>query len=70
MKIPDKVYDIMKWILLIVVDAFVALFTTLARTWGWDIPVEAIVVTITSISAFLGIILGISTAKYNKEKEQ
>ena len=69
MKLPDKVYDIMKWILLIVVDAFVSLFTFLATTWGWDIPVAAIVGTITAVSAFLGVILGISTMQYNKENK-
>lgn len=67
MKIPNKVYDILKWILIIVVPAFITLFTLLARTWGWDIPVDAIVATITGIAAFLGVIIGISTHNYNKE---
>lgn len=67
MKLPDKVYDILKWVLIIVVPAFITLFTLLARTWGWQIPVEAIVATITGIAAFVGVIVGISSANYNKE---
>lgn len=68
-KLPSKVYDILKWILMIVVDAFIALFTGLASTWGWDIPVDAIVTTIALISAFVGVCVGISTINYNKSKE-
>lgn len=67
MKLPDKVYDFLKWILIIVVPAFITLFTLLASTWGWQIPVEAIVATITGVATFLGVIIGISTHNYNKE---
>ena len=67
MKIPSKLYDILKWILIIVVPAFVTLFTLLAETWHWDIPTQAIVTTITGIATFLGVIVGISTHYYNKE---
>lgn len=67
MKIPDKIYNVLKWVLIIVVPAFITLFTLLAQTWGWDIPVQAIVTTITGIATFLGVIVGISTHYYNKE---
>lgn len=67
MKIPSKVYDALKWILMIVVPAFITLFTLLAGTWNWDIPVEAIVTTITGVATFVGVIVGISTHYYNKE---
>ena len=67
MKIPDAVYNWLKWILIIVVPAFITLFTLLAGTWGWAIPVQAIVTTITGVATFLGVIVGISTHYYNKE---
>ena len=67
MKIPSKVYDALKRILMIVVPAFITLFTLLAGTWQWDIPVEAIVTTITGVATFVGVIVGISTHYYNKE---
>ena len=67
MKIPSEVYDWLKWVLIIVVPAFITLFTLLAGTWNWDIPVQAIVTTITGVATFLGVIVGISTHYYNKE---
>lgn len=68
MKIPDRVYDVLKWILCIVVDAFILLLTTLQKAWGWDIPIESIVITITAVSTFLGVILGISNHNYYKDQ--
>ena len=70
MKMPSKVYDVLKWILLIVVDAFITMFTLLASTWGWDIPVEAIVTTIAAISTFVGVCVGISNYNYNKSLKE
>lgn len=69
MKIPNKLYDVLKWLLMIVVPAFVTLFTLLATTWHWDIPVEAIVATITGVATFIGVCVGISSAAYKKEGE-
>lgn len=68
MKIPSGLYDILKWILVIVVPAFITLFTLLSTTWQWQIPTEAIVATITGVATFLGVILGISTHYYNKDQ--
>lgn len=64
--IPNKVYDVLKWILLIFVPAFITLLTTLTMVWGWDIPLEAIVTTISAIATFLGALIGISTKNYRK----
>jgi len=64
MVLNEKVYQIIKWILCIVVDAFILLLTTLTKAWQWDIPIEAIVITITAVSTFLGVILGISNHNY------
>ncbi len=69
MKIPNKVYDVLKWILLIFVPASITLLTTLTMVWKWDIPLEAIVTTISAIATFLGALVGISTHNYNKELE-
>ena len=69
MKLPNTFYDIAKWLLLIVVPAFVTLFPTLCNVWGWELPVDAITTTITAIATFLGVILGISTINYNKENK-
>lgn len=66
-KLPDKIYNVLKWILMIVIPAFITLLTTLTMVWGWNIPLEAIVTTISAVATFLGAIVGISTKTYNKE---
>lgn len=69
MKLPNRIYDILKWVCLIVSPAVVTLIVTLTSLWGWDIPVEAITGTITALTTFAGVILGISNMNYNKEGE-
>lgn len=67
--LPDKVYTVLKWLCVIVSPALCTLIVTLANLWGWQIPTEAIVGTITAITTFVGIVLGISNHNYNKESE-
>ncbi len=69
MIIPDKIYNILKWVLLIVVPAFITLFSFLAQAWSWDIPVEAITGTITAIATFIGICIGISNRNYYRQDD-
>lgn len=66
MKFPDSVYKFFKWLLIIVVPAFITLFSFLATAWEWDIPTEAITGTITAVCTFIGICLGISNYNYYK----
>ena len=69
MIIPDKWYQFFKWLLLIVIPAFITLFSFLSVTWSWDIPTEAITGTITAVATFIGICIGISNHNYYKEEE-
>lgn len=66
MKMSDKTYDMLKFIAQIVLPAAGALYFALAGIWGLPYS-EQIVGTITAVDAFLGALLGISTAQYNKE---
>lgn len=61
----NKVYDILKYIAQIVLPALGTLYFALSGIWGFPYG-EQIVGTITAIDAFLGAILGISSANYNK----
>ena len=63
--LSNKVYDILKWIALIALDALGLLYKTLAAIWGWPFGAE-VLATCTALSLCLGTLLGISTAKYNK----
>ena len=67
MKLPDKAYVFFKWLLMIVVPAFITLFSFLSKAWAWDIPTEAITGTITAVATFIGVIVGISNYNYYKE---
>lgn len=62
---PDKVYDALKAIAMIILPALGTLYFALAGIWGWPYA-EQIVGTITAIDTFLGVILGISTIQYKK----
>lgn len=66
---PNKVYDTLKWIAMVVLPAVATLYFALAGIWGFPYG-EEIVGTITAVDTFLGVVLGISSAKYHKgEKE-
>lgn len=62
---PDKVYDVLKAIAMIILPALGTLYFALAGIWGWPYA-EQIVGTITAVDTFLGVVLGISTMQYKK----
>ena len=62
----DKVYNTLKWIAMILLPAVGTLYFALAGIWGFPFP-EEVVGTITAVDTFLGVLLGISTANYNKK---
>ena len=61
----NKVYDILKWVALVVLPATATLYFALSGIWGFPYG-EQIVGTITAIDTFLGALLGISNIKYNQ----
>ena len=61
----NKTYNILKWIAMYLRPALGTLYFALASIWGLPYG-EQIVGTITAVDTFLGVILGISTAQYNK----
>lgn len=65
MKLSNKVYDVIKFTVIIVLPAV----TTLVSTVGiiWQLPnTEAIVTTLVAVTTFLGALIGISSAEYKK----
>ena len=60
----NKVYDVLKWILLVAVAPTIALITGLGELYGFDTTL--IVGTISLVATFLGALLGVSNVKYNK----
>lgn len=66
MKISNKTYDILKWIAMLFLPALATLYLALASIWGLPYG-EEISGTIMALDTFLGVILGISNARYKKE---
>jgi hypothetical protein len=65
MKMSNKVYDVLKWIAMVVIPAVGTLYFALAGIWGWPYG-EQVVGTLTAVDTFLGVVLGISSVQYNK----
>ena len=65
MKLPDKIYDVLKWVTMIVLPALATAYVGLASIWGWPYADE-VAKTTAVICTLLGALLGISTAQYNK----
>ena len=65
MKLSNKTYNVLKWIAMYLLPALGTLYFALAGIWGLPYG-EEIVGTITAVDTFLGVVIGISTAKYNK----
>lgn len=66
MKLPNKLYDVLKWITTIVLPALGTLYFALAGIWGFPYG-EEILGTIAAIETFMGAILAVSTISYNKQ---
>ena len=67
MKLKDNVYDVLKWIAMVVIDAVATCFAVIAQAWGMDMAiVSPIVVTLTAIGTLIGAVIGVSTAQHNK----
>lgn len=67
MRISNKAYDVLKWIVTICMPALTTLWLTIASIWS--IPYgEPIGATMGAITVFMGALIGISTKTYYKEK--
>jgi len=66
MKISNELYDVLKWIAQYALPALGTLYFALSSIWGLPYG-EQIIGTVTAVDIFLGVILGISSASYNKD---
>lgn len=66
MIIPDKIYNVLKWVLVIAVPTLNVFLTTIFALY--HIPhIEIVVGTISAVATFLGALIGVSTKAYNKK---
>jgi len=67
MKLPNRIYDVLKWVVMVCIPALTTAYVGLDSVFGWGYAdmvakVSAIVCTL------IGALIGISTAQYNKEQ--
>lgn len=66
MMIPDKVYDVLKWVGLIFFPAMATLVGTVGP--AWNVPhVDEIVLTLNAIGTCIGALIGATTLAYNEK---
>lgn len=58
-KLPDKLYNVLKWLGLIACPALATFYGVVAPLWGWPAP-EAVVTTINAIGVLIGALIGYS----------
>ena len=62
----DRVYDVLKWIAIVVLPALATFISIISKIWGWADLGVMISQTITAVAVLLGALLGISAIGYNK----
>lgn len=67
MKLPDKVYDILKWIAIICIPAFKEAIPALFEIWHIPYGVE-IADTLNILAVLIGGLISVSAIAYHKEQ--
>lgn len=62
----NKVYDVLKWVVMIVLPAIATLYSALTGIWGLPYG-DQIVSTITAANTFLGAVLMLSSVQHAKK---
>lgn len=61
----SKLYDALKWIALVALDALGIAYESLAQVWNLPLGDE-VMKTCTIVSVLIGTLIGVSSYKYNK----
>ena len=64
----NKLYDILKWIVLIALPALSTFVFALSSLWGFDAAV--VIGSIAALETFLGSLIGVSTYQDNKNLDK
>lgn len=68
MPLPDKVYDVLRYVSNYVLPGLGTLYFALAQIWGFPYG-QQVVGSITAVVTFLNVLLGASTVTYNQQNE-
>ena len=67
--LSNKAYDILKYLVTIVLPAVATLYFALSSIWGFPYC-EQIVGTIACIETFIGSLIGISSVQYRRQNDE
>lgn len=57
--LPDKAYNVMKWVGLVLLPALATLIGAVGPAWGMP-SVDAVVLTVNAVATFIGVVIGAS----------
>lgn len=63
----NKTYDVLKWVAMIFLPAFITFYGAVSIAWGWPYT-EQVLTTLGAAATMLGACLGISNANYKEDK--
>ena len=66
MHIPSKLFDVLKWVVMVCIPALTTAYVGLSAIWGWPYA-DAIAKTSAVICVLLGSLLGLSSISYYKD---
>lgn len=61
--IPGPVYDVLKWLAVLVLPALSVLVAALGPVWGWGTLGQQLATTINAVTLFVGAVIGVSAIK-------
>jgi hypothetical protein len=67
MKMSNKIYDVLKWVALVALDAIGLFYQTISAIWNLPYG-DQVLATCVAISVCLGTLLQISSSKYKGDK--
>ena len=68
MKLSNKVYDVLKWVALIALDALGVFYSTISDIWALPFGDE-VLKTCAALSLLIGTLIGVSSIKHKRETE-
>lgn len=68
MMLPDKIYNILKWVAIIALPALSFFYFTISQIWGLPYGTE-VSATIDALALLIGSLIGVSNYNYKKGAE-
>ena len=65
----NKLYDVLKWVALVALDAVGLFYKTIATIWSLPLGDE-VLATCAALSLLIGTLIGVSSAQYNKKEAE